>query len=196
MEMANTVILGWGSLIWNPRGLPIKGDWQKGGPTLRLEFSRISRDCRLTLVVIDEPQGNEDELQGSQVVVRYARSPRNDMKDTICDLLCREETVLKNIGFLDLSNHADSKHGSYSETIKTWARAKGVSAVVWTALPSNFLEQIGKKFSVPVAVDFFSSLPASAKKSAAEYFEKAPEEVDTPLLRRMVELGFIMRTAS
>lgn len=36
-------ILGWGSLIWDWRHLPITGDWQRGGPVLPIEFSRISR---------------------------------------------------------------------------------------------------------------------------------------------------------
>ncbi len=36
-------ILGWGSLIREPRGLPIDGEWQKDGPVLWIEFSRISQ---------------------------------------------------------------------------------------------------------------------------------------------------------
>ncbi|HOW68396.1 MAG TPA: hypothetical protein P5055_13320 [Candidatus Paceibacterota bacterium] len=49
-------ILGWGSLIWNPRDLPITGDWQGDGPVLPIEFTRISDNGRLTLV-IDERHG-------------------------------------------------------------------------------------------------------------------------------------------
>ena len=44
-------ILGWGSLIWNQNGLPVKGQWKKNGPVLPIEFSRVSRDGRLTLVI-------------------------------------------------------------------------------------------------------------------------------------------------
>lgn len=33
------VFLGWGSLIWDPRELPVIGDWQSGGPVLPIEFS-------------------------------------------------------------------------------------------------------------------------------------------------------------
>ena len=36
-------ILGWGSLIKEPCELPIAGEWQKDGPLLWIEFSRISQ---------------------------------------------------------------------------------------------------------------------------------------------------------
>jgi hypothetical protein len=35
-------MLAWGSLIWNPRDLPISGEWRQAGPVLPIEFSRIS----------------------------------------------------------------------------------------------------------------------------------------------------------
>lgn len=59
----NITILGWGSLIWDQRDLPISGDWQLGGPALPIEFSRISRDGRLTLVI--------DECNGVAVSTSY-----------------------------------------------------------------------------------------------------------------------------
>jgi hypothetical protein len=35
-------ILGWGSLIWDRRDLPITGDWQRGGPMLPRRFHHSS----------------------------------------------------------------------------------------------------------------------------------------------------------
>src|SRR5262245_36429307 len=88
------VILGWGSLIWDPRELPREGVWEQGGPTLRVEFSRVSRDARLTLVI--------DESAGAEVVTRFVRSPRTLIVDAIDDLAKREGTGKKHIGFIDL----------------------------------------------------------------------------------------------
>lgn len=50
--------LGWGSLIWNPKDLPIVNrnpeQWFTSGPVLPIEFARESRDKRITLVIIPE----------------------------------------------------------------------------------------------------------------------------------------------
>jgi len=45
--------LGWGSLIWNPGSLLIRREWFNDGPLLPIEYSRISNDGRLTLVITE-----------------------------------------------------------------------------------------------------------------------------------------------
>ena len=46
-------ILGWGSLIWQPKELKFVANigWKENGPVLPIEFARISKDGRLTLVI-------------------------------------------------------------------------------------------------------------------------------------------------
>ena len=46
-------ILGWGSLLWQPKDLQFDKEigWSKNGPMLPIEFARISKDGRLTLVI-------------------------------------------------------------------------------------------------------------------------------------------------
>lgn len=87
------VFLGWGSLIWNPNGLPVIGDWQRGGPVLPIEFSRVSSDGRLTLVI--------DEANGAEVATRYVVSARDKVSNAVEDLRKREGTVEVCIGFVD-----------------------------------------------------------------------------------------------
>jgi hypothetical protein len=50
-------VLAWGSLIWDPDTLKVADDFSLSGPCLPIEFSRISKGERLTLV-IDEHLGN------------------------------------------------------------------------------------------------------------------------------------------
>src|SRR5687767_13642828 len=125
-------VLGWGSLIWNRQDLPIVGEWQQGGPVLSIEFSRISKDGRLTLVI--------DEVHGAAVPTRYARSACDSLTDAIDGLWNREGRPPRDrIGFVDLVSGTEQAwsrqhHPSACDCIKAWAQAQDWEAVVWTAL--------------------------------------------------------------
>lgn len=96
----NIAILGWGSLIWDKRDLPIVGDWQAGGPVLPIEFSRVSGDGRLTLVI--------DEQNGADVTTRYARSERVNLSEAVASLQKRENNPPKErIGFVNLVSNTE-----------------------------------------------------------------------------------------
>jgi hypothetical protein len=168
-------ILGWGSLIWNLKGLPVTGDWVRGGPVLPIEFSRVSSDGRLTLVI--------DEINGAKVTTRYALSARTNVKDTVEDLRVREGTTSGWIGFLDLTQAKQSSEMTVMNQIKAWAKNQGIDAVVWTALPPNFEEKTGNLFSAESAIAYLKVLSERECQNALHYITKAPEEVDTPLRR-------------
>jgi hypothetical protein len=171
------VFLGWGSLIWNSNGLSIKGDWQRGGPALPIEFSRISKDRRLTLVI--------DEVNGVDVITRYALSSRTDVKEAVEDLRIRECTSQDFIGFLDLTERTtDSTRSLITKQIRDWAMEAGIDAVIWTALTPNFEQKTGKQFSVDRAVTYLQGLSGADRENAFDYIRKAPEEVNTPLRKR------------
>jgi hypothetical protein len=79
LKYMRIAILGWGSLINEPRDLPITGEWQKDGPMLWIEFSRISkRGARagcLTLVI--------DERSDEEIRTLYIVSARTDLLQAI-----------------------------------------------------------------------------------------------------------------
>ena len=92
-------ILGWGSLIKEPRDLPIVGEWQPDGPKLWIEFSRISqRGARagcLTLVI--------DERCEPKVTTLHVLSKHSDLPQAIADLQEREGTSQDDIGFCEVA---------------------------------------------------------------------------------------------
>ena len=181
-------IIAWGSLVWNPGALPYNGDWQPGGPEVSLEFSRVSRDCRLTLVI--------DGENGVPVSTRFALSKRRNLRDAIADLRDREGTIWNRIGFVDLANEENSSkvfpqpEPTFS-TIQAWAKGQKLRAVVWTALPPSFEKETKKSFSVENAAQYVRGLPESARKVAVEYLDKAPAEVCTPLRHHLAQEGII-----
>lgn len=171
-------ILGWGSLIWEG-GADFEsthGPWEYDGPTLKIEFCRISqtRLGALTLVV--------NEQHGTSTTVAWCLSKRAALDDAVCDLRCREGTTLKNISRFVIAPAVQpvAVQGTV-DPITAWGRAKNVEAVIWTALESNFEKTTGQMFSVEAALSYISRLPPVAKVKAAEYVWRAPRFVNTPL---------------
>lgn len=140
-----------------------------------LEFSRISvsRKGALTLVI--------DEKYGSACQVSFAISKRRSLDDAICDLRCREGTILSRIGFLT----RDGRKGvaEVAPSITNWLNQCDFDAVVWTGLPNNFEDskQGRKCFSVDEALRYLSNLPSEGKAKAAEYIWRAPDFIQTAL---------------
>ena len=173
-------ILSWGSLLWDKHNEFDKQhmDWLFDGPSLKLEFSRVSqtRNDALTLVL--------DFQNGKPCQVAYAFSKRKNPDDAICDLRSREGTTLKNIGFYFADgSRQQSRESGILEIVKTWACERKVDVVVWTDLASNFQEKSKSKepFSIDAALRQGQALEAEGKSKAAEYVWRAPDFIDTPL---------------
>jgi hypothetical protein len=83
-------VIGWGSLIWCPGELAIATRWHLNGPFLPLEFARISKDGRPTLVI---------HPHAAQVRTYWAISRFDDLGDAIENLRKREGTNTKCIAY-------------------------------------------------------------------------------------------------
>ncbi len=175
-------ILGWGSLIWNPRELKIDGLWKKDGPLLPIEFARVSNDLRLTLVIKPEFR---------KVKTLYALSTLNDLKDAITDLQAREQTPnIDSIGFINFSNNTHSIKripNEITEELSKWNVEKGFDAIIWTDLGQNFKTKTGLLFNVHNAKRHLASLNQAQYELAKTYISKAPDQIKTQFRKELSE---------
>lgn len=169
-------------MIWDPRDLPYYGPWKTGGPILPIEFSRVSGNGRLTLVI---------DRSGPDISTRFALSPRVDISEAIEDLRKREETGKRFIGFLNVTSGDNSiqdfqHQEDVIDVIKRWCLNHRFNACIWTALPSNFMDQLDfDEFSPENAISYLERLGKTARENALMYIRNAPAEVDTPVRRQV-----------
>ncbi len=172
------VVLGWGSLYWDPRELRMSDGWHTDGPLLPVEFARISNQGRLTLVLSPKSQS---------IKVLWAEMNTMTVQQAIENLRQRERVSKNDIGCLDVrdlrNNHSDVIPEVLAVT-KEWAESKNIEAVIWTDLPPNFSEVTGMDYSEDNVITYLRNL--SDGRDAQEYVRKAPPQVRTRM-RKVIE---------
>ncbi len=174
-------ILGWGSLIYDHGEMLLEGKWECNGPVLKIEFSRISSDGRLTLVI--------DPGHGSDITTQYATSGRSEIEDAVCDLMIREGTNRDKIGMWirQSSGNVACNHPS----IRDWLDDSDFDGVIWTNLKSNFEKKQNADFSNDSALRYLEALSPICKANARNYINKAPEQTQTRLREFLKTRGWL-----
>jgi hypothetical protein len=162
--------LGWGSLIWKPESLRIQRQWFNDGPILPIEFTRQSKDGRLTLVITN----------GSKPVrVLWALMDTISVDEAKKSLQVREgiikENIEKHIGLIKIDDTTDDIN---QVEIRDWAKGKRLDAVIWTALRSKFGERETAP-SIDEAVNYLKTRNVQEKRHAEEYVRRTPKQIDT-----------------
>jgi hypothetical protein len=165
--------LGWGSLVWDPRELPIRRQWFKDGPLAPVEFARVSSDGRLTLVL---------DQRATPVRLLWALMIPVDLQEAIKALRNREgvQNCLSGIG----SWQAGQAVPEIIPDLSTWARAHGLDAAIWTALRPKFGTE-ERSPSVDEVICYLHGLQGSILDHARRYIERAPRQIDTEYRRRI-----------
>lgn len=176
--------IGWGSLIWDPKGLPIRRNWYSDGPILPVEFLRQSRDGRLTLVLSNN---------ATPVRTLWALMATGDLEIAKDSLRDREGISRKNldslIGFI--KSDSNNNNGSNEVIIRKWLKSKNLDAAIWTNLPAEFKGEKGKGPSEKEAIDYLRNLSVEKQNIAKEYIRKSPQQIDTDIRRRLeTEFGW------
>ena len=71
--------IAWGSLLWDPRTLPLAGPFVHAGPMLPIEFSRVALDGRVTLVI--DPEAAPIRTFWAPLAVESLEMPREALED-------------------------------------------------------------------------------------------------------------------
>jgi len=175
--------LGWGSLVWDPRDLPIHRKWFEDGPLVRAEFLRESQDQRITLVL--------------HKVVPFVRSlwalmPVASLAEAR-EQLARRENIKDTRIAQDIGSWSQG-HPEVPEIagLAAWAVARGIGHVVWTNLPTKFAGTAGRVPTEAEVVQHLADLKGPARDVAEQYIRRAPRQVDTAY-RRAIEakLGWV-----
>ena len=128
--------LGWGSLVWDPRDLPVASDWHTDGPSLAIEFARQSNDGRISLVLTDAAQ---------HVQVLWCALKSDTADQAFAALVAREGITARDPSrVIGLWKNGDKPRDRVGATVSEWATVKSIDAVTWTAL--------GAKFAVKIAL--------------------------------------------
>lgn len=172
-------VLGWGSLIWDPRNLKIKSnEWQEDGPNMPIEFARISRNKRLTLVLYSKAE---------KVQVLWNYTDVMNLDEAVENLREREGTVSSRIGFVEIkTGRSRCSVIPIKDEIAEWAKEKGIDAVIWTDLSSNFKDKTDQNLDEKTVLNYLENLSPDEKENAKIYIKKAPKQIKTRI-RKIIE---------
>jgi hypothetical protein len=167
-------VIGWGSLIWCPGALRIQTAWHNDGPSLPIEFARISKDYRLTLVI--RPRSAHQRTYWAVSAFDDLGRARTNLREREG---CRDDGAIHYV----TSDAQACGQRQIVDKVKRWLRAKeNIDAAIWTGLDSNWKKKRAKPFSAADAVDYLDCLRARDETSferAKEYVRNAPPQIQT-----------------
>lgn len=182
-------IIAWGSLIWEPKYLNYDKQlgWINDGPILPIEFARISKDGRLTLVITENGCLNRTfyTLANSNI----------SFEEAIENLRIREgKCNRKYIGFYKAETdefHTDDF--KYKEEIRNWSKEKKIKNIIWTDLPEKWSHKNENEETVNIIpnerIEYLKNLPSEKKELAEKYIRKTPPQIKTNF-RKLIEKQF------
>jgi hypothetical protein len=168
------VCIGWGSLIWNPEGLPIEGEWKSDGPILPVEFLRQSSGGRVTLVIATVAE---------DVTTLWAAIGAPTI-DTACEMLRRREKTANR--YIASQNRLDPAGPTLShKQVHAWLQDRDIEAAIWTALPPKWAGTDGRAPSEDEVVEYLRTREGGDAQDAEEYIRRTPVQIRTKFRTRI-----------
>lgn len=173
-------VVAWGSLLWKPAPLKLASGWHPGGPRLALEFCRVSEDTPELALAL---------CPGACLCPTYwAWLDTGDLEAARAMLRAREKITPERPEWVGSVPVEGGSHGqdATTATIDAWRRARGIDAVVWTALPPRFRGQDGRAPDPHEVLQWLATRSGDVREAAAHYIRRTPAHIDTRY-RRLIE---------
>lgn len=164
------VYLGWGSLIWDSADLKIH-EWQHTDLKLPLEFSRVSDGGygRLTLVI--------DPKNGTENRVWVADTEHKNINTALKAIRKREGSKNpRSIAYIDIkkgTQRVTNTPPHLVQRIKDYANKHEYDVVIWTDLPSNWVELKFCAYTNDNVLNYYRFLPMPMQIKALNYIYQA-----------------------
>ena len=168
--------LGWGSLVWRPDGLKIIKKWFEDGPLLPIEFTRLSDNDRITLII---------DKEAKPVRTLWALMTCDNLIYAKNSLQEKENTTKGNIHYAKVT---DTTNDEIKIILINWLKNKDLDAAIWTGITYS-KKTDEKRPTIDYIIDHLKKLDYETRKVAEEYIRKAPRQIDTEY-RRMIEMEF------
>lgn len=113
----------------------------------------------------------------------YTISDDDNLDMAIVNLARREGCGIRHIGCIDLFGENDnisSDNLPLEKSLRDWMASRGLDAVIWTDLPSNFESRTGSEFTIDNGLRHLRSLCPEDLERALHYITSAPEQIRTP----------------
>lgn len=172
------VILGWNDVVANSKNLGkvLAGKFRKGGPSIPIEFSRISTGGHLTPVI---------DVNAPPTPTMFAIAKSKNLK-TVAMEVAKREGITKNmdrVGFLSIkdmtvNNRSLAKYPAICNTIGDWAMKHKVAGVVWQSLGRKFKNKLNVPFNNQNALNYLNGLNPRNRARSIRYMKACP--VTTP----------------
>ena len=160
--------LGWGSLLWKHGVLPVVGEWHADGPVLPIEFARESDGGELATVICES---------AAEQTSWWAMLSTGDVGEARELLRQREEVDTHHPDWIG-DTESDTAY-PHRASILEWAAAKGIDAVVWTALPPRCDGVEGRAPDPQTAASYLGRLTGSEREHAEAYVRRVPAAIST-----------------
>ena len=170
------VCLGWGSLIWDPREFRdfLRSQWFSDGPALPVEFTRISGDQRVTLII---------DQEAVPVATLWTEVNVESLDHAKEALMNREGTIPKHIHHIGIYEQADN---IIDTSVKAWIQERGFDYAMWTGLSYSKASN-GKRPPIEFVLSHLEGLDLPKRRTAFEYIKKAPKQINTEYRRAIVK---------